>query len=93
MSGSQHVEVARAQFAAANASSANERPDPLAFARVLRLCAYQNIPARTLPPVYLTASIADVRIPWSGVLKYVARLRATHRDNAIVLRLDRDGNH
>jgi oligopeptidase B len=67
--------------------------DPTAFARVVRLCAYQNIPVRKLPPVYLTASIADVRIPWGGVLKYVSRLRAAHSDNAIVLRLDRDGNH
>ncbi|MGQ3230603.1 MAG: prolyl oligopeptidase family serine peptidase, partial [Blastomonas fulva] len=67
--------------------------DPAAFARVLRLCAYQNVPARKLPPVYLTASLADVRIPWSGVLKYVARLRAAHPDNAVALRLDRDGNH
>lgn len=67
--------------------------DAAAFARVLRLCAYQNIPARKLPPVYLTASLADVRIPWSGVLKYVARLRAAHPDNAVALSLDRDGNH
>lgn len=67
--------------------------DPAAFARVLRLCAYQNVPERRLPPVYLTASLADVRIPWSGVLKYVARLRAAHPENAVALRLDRDGNH
>jgi len=67
--------------------------DPAAFARVLRLCAYQNIPTRKLPPVYLTASLADVRIPWSGVLKYVARIRAAHPDNAVTLRLDQDGNH
>jgi oligopeptidase B len=67
--------------------------DPRAFARVLRLCAYQNIPMRKLPPVYLTASLADVRIPWQGVLKYVARLRAGHPANRVVLRLDRDGNH
>ncbi len=67
--------------------------DPAAFARVLRLCPYQNIPACRLPPVYLTASLADVRIQWSGVLKYVARLRAAHPANAVALRLDRDGNH
>ncbi len=67
--------------------------DAAAFGRVLRLCAYQNIPARRLPPVYLTASLADVRIQWGGVLKYVARLRAAHPDNAVALRLDRDGNH
>jgi oligopeptidase B len=67
--------------------------DAAAFARVLRLCAYQNIPARRLPPVFLTASLADVRIQWSGVLKYVARLRAAHPQNAVALRLDRDGNH
>ncbi|QHL92082.1 prolyl oligopeptidase family serine peptidase (plasmid) [Sphingomonas changnyeongensis] len=67
--------------------------DAAAFARVLRLCAYQNILARRLPPVYLTASLADVRIPWGGVLKYVARLRAAHPNNAVALRLDRDGNH
>lgn len=67
--------------------------DPAAFSRVLRLCSYQNIPARRLPPIYLTASLADVRIQWSGVLKYVARLRAAHPDNAVALRLDRDGNH
>lgn len=67
--------------------------DPSAFARVLRLCAYQNIPVRKLPPVYITASLADVRIPWQGVLKYVARLRAAHPDNEVILRLDRNGNH
>lgn len=67
--------------------------EPAAFARVLRLCAYQNIPDRKLPPVYLTASLADVRIPWTGVLKYVARLRAAHPENEVVLRLDRNGNH
>lgn len=67
--------------------------DPRAFARVLRLCAYQNIPTRKLPPVYLTASLADVRIPWQGVLKYVARVRKAHPDNLVALRLDRDGNH
>lgn len=67
--------------------------DPAAFGRVLRLCAYQNLPDRKLPPVYLTASLADVRIPWQGVLKYVARLRAAHPENRLALRLDRDGNH
>jgi len=67
--------------------------DPRAFARVLGLCPYQNIPAGKLPPVYITAHLADVRIPWQGVLKYVARLRMAHPDNALVLRLDRDGNH
>jgi oligopeptidase B len=67
--------------------------DPAAFGRVLRLCAYQNLPAKKLPPVYLTASLADVRIPWQGVLKYVARLRKAHPDNLVALRLDRDGNH
>lgn len=67
--------------------------DPAAFGRVLRLCAYQNLQAKKLPPVYLTASLADVRIPWQGVLKYVARLRAAHPDNLVALRLNRDGNH
>lgn len=67
--------------------------DPRAFARLLGLCAYQNIPAGKLPPVYITAQLADVRIPWQGVLKYAARLRAAHPDNAVTLRLDRDGNH
>lgn len=67
--------------------------DPTAFARVLRLCPYQNLPTTKLPPVYLTASLADVRIPWSGVLKYVARLRAAHSDNEVAIRLDRNGNH
>lgn len=67
--------------------------DPAAFGRVLRLCAYQNLPAKKLPPIYLTASLADVRIPWQGVLKYVARLRAAHPENLVALRLDRDGNH
>ncbi len=67
--------------------------DAAAFARVLRLCAYQNIPARRLPPVYLTASLADVRIQWNGVLKFVARIRAAHLENEVALRLDRDGNH
>ncbi len=67
--------------------------DAQAFARMLRLCPYQNIPEHQLPPVYLTASLADVRIPWNGVLKYVARLRADHPGNAVALRLDRDGNH
>lgn len=67
--------------------------DPVAFERVLGLCAYQNIHAAKLPPVYLTASLADVRIPWQGVLKYVARLRAAHPENRIALRLDQNGNH
>lgn len=67
--------------------------DPAAFARMLRLCPYRNIPQRMLPPVYLTASLADVRIPWSGVLKYVARLQSAHPDNEVTLRLDRNGNH
>lgn len=67
--------------------------DAAAFGRVLRLCPYQNLPARKLPPLYLTASLADARIPWQGVLKYVARLRAAHPDNRVALRLDRDGNH
>ena len=57
--------------------------DATAFARVLRLCAYQNIPARRLPPVYLTASLADVRIQWNGVLKFVARIRAAHPENEV----------
>lgn len=67
--------------------------DPAAFGRVLRLCPYRNIPTSKLPPIYLTASLADVRIPWRGVLKYVARLRAAYPGNAVALRLDRDGNH
>ncbi len=84
----------RSPVAAAELSEVGDvAGDPAAFARALRLCAYQNIPSARLPPVYLTASLADVRIPWSGVLKYAARLRAAHPDNAVVLRLDRDGNH
>lgn len=67
--------------------------DAAAFGRVLRLCPYQNLAARNLPPLYLTASLADVRIPWQGVLKYAARLRAAHPDNRVALRLDRNGNH
>jgi oligopeptidase B len=67
--------------------------DPAAFARVLRLCAYQNIPALKLPPAHTTASPADMRIPWQGVLKCVVRLRAAHPENKVVLRLDRGGNH
>ncbi|WAC25100.1 prolyl oligopeptidase family serine peptidase [Blastomonas sp. SL216] len=84
----------RSPVAAAELSEVGDvARDPAAFARALRLCAYQNIPSAGLPPVYLTASLADVRIAWSGVLKYAARLRAAHPDNAVVLRLDRDGNH
>ncbi len=60
---------------------------------MLQLCVYQNVATRKLPPAYLTASLADVRIAWSGVLKYVARLRAADRENEVVLRFDRDGNH
>lgn len=67
--------------------------DPQTFARVLRLCPYQNMPATKLPPVYITAHLADARVPWQGVLKYVARLCAAHPQNAVALRLDRDGNH
>ncbi len=67
--------------------------DPRAFALMLGLCPYQNIPAAKLPPVYITAHLADVRIPWPSVLKYVARLKAGHPDNAVALRLDKDGNH
>ena len=94
------VDVLTGLLDARTAVSAAERSevgdvigDPGAFGRVLRLCPYQNLPVRKLPPVYLTASLADVRIPWQGVLKYVARLRAAHPDNRIALRLDRDGNH
>jgi oligopeptidase B len=67
--------------------------DPRAFALMLGLCPYQNIPAGKLPPVYMTAHLADVRIPWQGVLKYVARLRGADPGNMVALRLDRDGNH
>ena len=41
----------------------------------------------------LPACCACVRVPWQGVLKYVARLNAAHPDNKIILRLDRNGNH
>lgn len=95
-----YLDVLTGLFDARTAIAAVERSevgdvagDPAAFGRVLRLCAYQNVPAKKLPPVYLTASLADVRIPWQGVLKYVARLRAAHPYNLVALRLDRDGNH
>lgn len=51
------------------------------------------MPERRLPPAYLTASLADVRIPRRGVLKFVARLMAAHPGNEVALRLDRDANH
>ena len=42
-----------------------------------RLCPYQAVrPGMRYPPTLLTCSQADVRVPFWGPLKYVARLRA-----------------
>jgi protease II len=41
------------------------------------MCPYQTAPAAaSLPPVLLTCSQQDMRVPFWGPLKYAARLRA-----------------
>ena len=45
--------------------------------QIQRLCPYHNAPAAaSLPPVLLTCSQQDMRVPFWGPLKYAARLRA-----------------
>jgi oligopeptidase B len=45
--------------------------------QIRQLCPYQTAPAAaSLPPVLLTCSQQDLRVPFWGPLKYAARLRA-----------------
>lgn len=47
------------------------------FDQLRRSCPYQGVtPGRPLPPIMLTCSQSDRRVPFWGPLKYAARVRA-----------------
>jgi protease II len=59
------------------------------------LCPYHNAGhAKLCPPVLVTCTVNDVRVPFWGPAKWVARLRASQKGLSPVLLLPRyDGGH
>jgi len=55
---------------------------------------YENTKAVAYPPIYATAGISDVRVPFWEQAKWVAKLRSLKTDNNIVLlKTDMDSGH
>ncbi|XP_076830309.1 prolyl endopeptidase-like [Brachyhypopomus gauderio] len=78
--------------------------DPQQRDDIAAYCPYQNITPQLYPSVLITAYAADTRVPVSGVLRYVERLRRavqTHTSNlgrsehhpAVLLDLQDGGDH
>ena len=59
--------------------------DADAFARILSYCPYENIREQAYPPMFVTAGLSDPRVTYWEPAKYVARLRATRTNDALLL--------
>ncbi|EFN57461.1 hypothetical protein CHLNCDRAFT_51004 [Chlorella variabilis] len=54
--------------------------DPHQFNQIRALCPYQTVRQAAYPPVLLTCSQQDMRVPYWGPLKFAARLQAAARE-------------
>ncbi|XP_025928039.1 prolyl endopeptidase-like isoform X5 [Apteryx rowi] len=68
----------------------NPLADEKSMKYIKNYCPYQNIKPQHYPSVFITAYENDQRIPLTGVLKYVQKLRKAARDHAS--KTDRKGN-
>ena len=60
-----------------NCSTHHRSPPPLlTVLQVRAVCPYQGVRPAAYPPTLLTCSQADLRVPFWGPLKFVARVRA-----------------
>jgi oligopeptidase B len=68
------------------------RPDD--YRTVLAYSPYENVSAKSYPPILVLAGLTDPRVPYWEPAKWVARLRAMKTDdNLLLLRTNMDAGH
>jgi oligopeptidase B len=72
----------------------NPITDEAAFHTILAYSPYENVAARTYPPILAMAGLTDPRVTYWEPAKWIARLRATMRgDGPVLLRTNMGAGH